>query len=268
MDKDTSICISIAANPGNFGSTFHNSAYKFLGLNWVYLPRKVESVSQLGSVIEGIHALGIRGCSVSMPHKEAIIKYIDELDISAEKIRAINTIQRQEGGALKGYNTDFYGYKKSIEGIDIKEKKIMMVGAGGVARAIAHAIVEEKGQLVIANRTFEKALSLSEELKCDVLPWDQLTDTSGYLFVNATSVGMRSPTSMVVPVEVLARFEVIQDVVIDPVQTLLLREAKKQGKRIIHGIKMCVYQAAEQFNIYTGLDAPSEVIAKALPIYR
>jgi len=88
INKDTVLCISIAAKPGNFGSNFHNSSYKYLNLNWVYIPRKVGSSSDLKKTIKGVRALGIKGCSVSMPHKGKVIQYLDELDISAERIGA------------------------------------------------------------------------------------------------------------------------------------------------------------------------------------
>ena len=147
IDRDTTLCISIAAKPGNFGARFHNSAYSLLGLNWVYLPRRVETLSELQVVIKAVRVLGIKGCSVSMPHKEDVIQYIDQTDSSAEKIGAVNTIKLQNDGSLKGFNTDFYGAKKALEKADIEGQKVVMVGTGGVAKAIGLAVIELGGEL-------------------------------------------------------------------------------------------------------------------------
>ena len=149
VNRKTEVCISIATKPGNFGSAFHNSAYDLLGLNWVYIPRKVESATDLERAINGVCALNIKGCSVSMPYKETVIKYLDELDISAEKIGAVNTIKQLNDGTLKGYNTDFYGAKKALEKAEIKGKEVLMIGAGGAAKAVGLAVRELGGDLTI-----------------------------------------------------------------------------------------------------------------------
>ncbi|MBL7072007.1 MAG: shikimate dehydrogenase [Candidatus Omnitrophica bacterium] len=264
IDANTIVCISIAARPGNFGAHFHNTAYSLLGLNYLYIPRKIESAMELKSAISSVRALGIGGCSVSMPHKESVIKYLDGLDRSAERIGSVNTIKRLMNGSLRGYNTDYYGAKRALRGVNIKGKEVLMVGAGGVAKAIGLAVKELGGRLTIANRTYEKAKKIGGRLKANVISWKELNHARGYLLINATSVGMRDPASMIVPKEVIARFEVVKDVVLYPEQTKLLKEAKKLGKQIIPGTLMCAYQAAKQFNIYTGLNAPKEVISKIL----
>jgi shikimate dehydrogenase len=140
INTETTLCISIAAKPGNFGANFHNSAYKHLNLNWVYLPRKVVSAADLERAINGVRALDTKGCSVSMPHKETVIQYLDDFDISAERIGAVNTIVQNESGFLKGYNTDFYGAKKALEKAEIKGKEVLMIGAGGAAKAVGLAV--------------------------------------------------------------------------------------------------------------------------------
>ena len=113
ISKDTEVCISIAGKPGDFGARFHNTAYRVLGLNWIYVPRRIDT-AQLKSVIEAVRVLNICGCSVSMPHKTEVMKYLDNVDQLASKIGAVNTIVRQSDGTLKGYNTDFYGAKRAI----------------------------------------------------------------------------------------------------------------------------------------------------------
>lgn len=267
INKDTVVCISIAAKPGNFGVNFHNSAYKHLNLNWVYLPRKVVSATDLERAINGVRALDIKGCSVSMPHKEAVVRFLEELDLSTERIGAVNTIVQNENRTLKGYNTDFYGAKKALETAEIKGKKVLMIGAGGAAKAVGLAVKELRGVLTIANRTYVKAKELGEKLNAKVISWEQVNNSSGYLLINATSVGMKNPDEMIVKEDVIRNFDLIMDVIIYPTETKLLRIAKEMGKEMIPGTLMCVYQAAEQFKIYTGLDAPEKVINNTLKAF-
>ncbi|MBC8490085.1 MAG: shikimate dehydrogenase [Bacteroidetes bacterium] len=267
INKDTIVCISIAAKPGNFGANFHNSAYKHLNINWVYLPRKVVSATDLERAINGVRALSIKGCSVSMPHKEAVVRFLDELDLSAERIGAVNTIVQNDNGDLKGYNTDFYGSKKALEKTEIKGKEVLMLGAGGVAKAVGLAVKELGGVLTIANRTYDRAIELSEKLKTRAIHWEQVKNSSAYLLINATSVGMKKSNEMVVNEEVINNFDVVMDVVIYPAETKLLRIAKEKGKEVIPGIFMCVYQAAEQFKIYTGFDAPKEIVDRTIKVF-
>ena len=264
INKDTKVCISIAEWPGNFGATFHNMGYNVLNLNFIYIPRKVNA-EQLEGAINSIKALNIVGCSVSMPHKVNIIQYLDSLDFSAKRIGAVNTVVRQDNSTLKGYNTDFYGAKSVLQKhSDIKGKKVLLIGAGGVAKAIGYAVKDLGGKLTITNRTDHKAKDLSKQLNTDFIHWDQLRNTDGHMLINATSVGMRDPYSTVVSKEIIDNFNIVKDVVIYPSKTRLLREAQKLGKQIISGTLMCVYQAGEQFKIYTGFETPPEVITKTL----
>ena len=264
INKETELCISIAAKPGSFGAEFHNTSYRYLGLNWVYIPRKVETTTALEAAINGVRSLGIRGCSVSMPHKGAVIKYLDELDKSAEKIGAVNTIRQNEDGRLKGYNTDYYGARKALEKATIQDRKVLMIGAGGVAKAVGLAVKDMGGKLTVVNRTYVNAERLGNKLEADLIEWGQLQNENGHLLINATSVGMRDPHTMVVTKDVIDRFNIIMDVVIYPACTKLLNTAEELGKQIIPGTLMCVYQAAEQFRIYTGLNAPKKIISNTL----
>ena len=267
INKDTSVCISVAENPGNFGANFHNTAYNLLGFNWTYIPRKVENATELEKAINGVRVLDIKGCSVSMPYKETVIQYLDDLDVSAERIGAVNTIVQKENGNLKGYNTDFYGAKKALEKAEIKGKKVLMIGAGGAAKAVGLAVKELGGILTVANRTYDRAKELIKKLNEKVIPWEQVNNSSGYLLINATSVGMKSLNEMIVKEEIIRNFTMVMDVVIYPAETKLLRIAKETGKEVIPGTLMCVYQAAEQFKIYTGFDAPEKVIKSTLKAF-
>lgn len=263
MNKETSICISIAARPGNFGCNFHNAAYKDLNLNWIYIPRKLTESSDLKSLVHSIRTLNFKGCSVSMPHKEKIINYIDNLDESALKIGAVNTIVN-DGDNLIGYNTDYYGAKMSLEKNNIDGKNVLMIGAGGVAKAVGLAIKDLGGNLKIANRTYENVLIIAKKLKAEIVPWEKINNISAHLLINATSVGMMNQKEMIVDKNIINNYDTVMDVVIYPAETKLLRTAKDLGKKIIPGTLMCVFQAARQFKLYTGLDAPPSIINKTI----
>jgi len=225
------------------------------------------SATDLEKAINGVRAMDIKGCSVSMPYKETVIQYLDDLDISAVRIGAVNTILQNENGNLKGYNTDFYGAKKALEKSEIKGKEVLMLGAGGAAKAVGLAVKELGSVLTIANRTYKRAKELSEKLNAKVIPWEQMVNSSGYLLVNATSVGMKSPNEMIVKEDVIRNFSGVMDVVIYPAETKLLKIAKETGKKVIPGTLMCVYQAAKQFKIYTGFDAPEVIVDRTIKAF-
>lgn len=267
INNNTVVCISIAEKPGNFGANFHNTSYDILGMNWVYFPREITNASDLEGAIHGVRSFGIRGCSVSMPYKEKVIQYVDEMDTYAERIGAVNTILQTKNNNLKGYNTDFYGAKTALETTEIKGKDVLLIGAGGVAKAVGLAVTALGGILTISNRTYDKAKELSEKLDAKVIPWEQINNSSGFLLINATSVGMKDPNKMIVNENMIKKFNVIMDVVIYPSETKLLKVAKNIGKEIIPGTLMCVYQASKQFKIYTGFNAPEEVIKNTLKAF-
>ena len=148
MNKDTNICISIASQPSNFGAYFHNQAYKSLGMNWVYLPRQVTNIDELKSAISAVRSLDIKGCSVSMPFKEIVIDFIDEMDLSAKITGAVNTILNCDG-VLKGFNTDMFGAKKVASNFSLSKKQVLI---------IKHLISKKfpKINLVICNTVREK----------------------------------------------------------------------------------------------------------------
>ena len=263
ISNNTKLCISIASVPGNFGMNFHNSSYKFLNLDWIYIARQVKNITELKNVVSGIRALDIKGCSVSMPHKEMVRQFLDDIDGPAKEIGAINTI-KNNNNELKGYNTDFYGAKKALQKVRIKGEKVIMIGAGGVAKAVGYAVKELGGHLTIANRDFERGKGLSNKLNAKTITLEQVRNSSGYLLINATPVGMKNTNEMIVEKDVINNYDVIMDLVIYPAETKLLRLASELDKIIIPGTLMCVYQAAEQFKIYTGLDAPDQVIKSTI----
>lgn len=267
IDKNTNLCISIASQPGNFGAEFHNFLYEYFKLNWIYKPCKVGD-GDLEKIVNGVISMGIVGCSVSMPHKEKIMNYLDEVDTFAESIGSVNTVTQRKKGYLKGYNTDYYGAFKSIKEYNINDKNVLLIGAGGVAKSIGLAVSNLGGKLVIANRTLEKAIYLSDKLKSKYLDWNQINQINGCLLINATPIGMKNKNNMIVNEKIINNFEVVMDVVVNSYDTKMIETAKKLNKKIIPGVKMCLYQAIKQFEIYTGVILTKNEIDNLLNKYK
>lgn len=248
VNKDTKICISIAELPGTFGKKFHNEAYEKLRVNFAYIPLKV-APNQLESMMQLVRT-NFRGCSVSMPHKIEVMQYLNNLDESAEKVGAVNTILNEDG-VLTGFNTDYYGIKTALKPYEIEGKTAVLLGAGGFARAIGYALKDIGAKILISNRTESKAKELADKLEADIFPWEERNNQSGYVFINATSVGMYNPENSIVDMDILDNFDVIVDAVVQH-ETKLQREAKIRGKNLLSEVGRTVYQGAKQVEIYTG----------------
>ncbi len=254
-------------------SAMHNAAFNSLGLDYVYLPFRVEK-ERLASAIEGVRALNIRGINVTIPHKVAVMPLLDGLDPLAERIGAVNTILN-DNGHLQGYNTDAGGFLKALlaGGIDPAGKRVVILGAGGASRAVSFALAERGAALVILNRPLEMdwavelAASLSrfsdKEVKALELNEQNLRAALGPadILVNATSVGM-SPNVSQTPVakRLLRSGLVVLDVIYNPVTTRLLAEAREAGAETIGGLGMLVWQGALAFEMWTGLKAPADIM--------
>ncbi len=253
----------------------HNAAFESLGLEYIYLPFKVKS-EDLKKAIEGARALNIRGLNVTIPHKVAVLPLLDELDVLAQKIGAVNTIVNS-GGILKGYNTDAGGFLKPLllKGVELSGKKVVVLGAGGSSRAISFILAQKGANLIILNRTFERAIKLAQIIeetlgrRSEALPLDKENLSQALakadILVNTTSIGMtphidESP----VPAELLKPGLLVYDIVYNPLKTRLLKEAEKAGAEIIPGFEMLLWQGASSFKLWTGIEAPVEVMRKAL----
>lgn len=252
----------------------HNAAFKHLKLDFIYIAFKVSRVS-LRKALQGAKALGIRGLNVTMPLKTAVIPYLDKLDKNAERIGAVNTIFNDDG-TLIGYNTDGLGALQALKakGHSPFNKKILILGAGGAARAVAFILCKEAATLKILNRTWEKAKNLADELSeifnkkvgygklNEETLKSELKETD--ILINATSVGMapygnKTPVNM----ELLHYNLTVFDMVYYPPETRLLKEAKAVGAETVDGIHMLVHQGALSFEIWTGRKAPVNVMMKA-----
>ena len=249
----------------------HNAAFRKMGLDYLYVPFRVKK-EELGKAVEGMKALNIKGLNVTIPHKVSIIPFLDELDPLAERIGAVNTIVNDDG-ILTGYNTDATGFLQALleGGIEPKGKNIVILGAGGSSRAISFVLAERGANLVIANRTSDKAEELAtrlsklfnREAKALALNGENLASTlkETDILINTTSVGM-TPDINEAPVtyELLKSSLVVCDIVYNPIKTRLLREAEATGAKTISGVDMLVWQGALAFEKWTGLKAPVELM--------
>jgi len=238
----------------------HNGAFQRMGLNALYLAFEVH---RLDEAIRGIRGLGIRGVSVTTPFKTRIIPFLDQLEDIAEKIKAVNTVSLEEG-RLIGYNTDGCGALNALEEeVDLSGKRILLLGCGGAARAIAFGLKEQGTQVTIANRTSDHARALAEELGLDYLPLSSLGKLEAQVVINATSLGMPPLEEQTpFPKELLQPGMTVMDIVYKPLQTKLLREASEKGCQVIDGLAMLAHQGAAQCQIWTGKKPEIEAIKK------
>ena len=253
----------------------HNAAFKKLGLNCIYLPFCVTR-RYLKSAIMGMRALNIRGFNVTTPYKTAIVKFLDELDESAQEVGAVNTILNDEG-RLIGYNTDGLGAVRALEeqDADPSDKRIALIGAGGAARAIAFTLARRARSIFILNRTQHRAFKLAKDIERRLgkkILVRSLTRNSllgvlreADILINATPVGMYPRTGQTVATrKVLHTGMVVFDIIYNPVKTRLLSEAEAAGAKTITGVGMLVHQGAEAFKIWTNHSPPVEVMRRAV----
>ncbi len=253
----------------------HNAAFKELGIDYVYLPFRVKK-EDVGKAIAGMKALNIKGLNVTIPHKVAVLQFLDKLDTLAEKIGAVNTIVNDDG-VLSGYNTDAAGFLQALleKGFEPKGKKVVILGAGGASRAVSFILADRGAQLTILNRRLELdwatelasriSQTFGKEVKALELTRENLLRAldKADILVNTTSVGMSPDTDQTpVNVELLRPDLVVYDIVYNPIKTRLLREAKIAGAKTISGIDMLVWQGVLAFEKWTGQKAPVELMRK------
>lgn len=255
-----------------------NAALEYLGLNIVYLPFEVNP-TLLGEALKAIVTLNILGVNVTIPYKEEVAKYLDEWDEESRLIKAVNTI-KNSNGRLLGFNTDSKGFLMALtESLEFhpRKKDILIVGAGGAARAVIVSLAKERaGSITIANRTVPKALKLISEFKeifreTDFAALDLQEVKTGKFFkenridllVNATSVGIKGET-LGLPLKDLSNSTKILDLVYSPSRTPLVIEAQSYGLSSQDGSEMLIYQGALSFEIWTELKAPLFIMRKAL----
>jgi shikimate dehydrogenase len=240
----------------------HNAAFRALGLDAVYLAFDVPP-DQLAGAMAGARALGVRQLAVSIPHKQAVMEHLDEVEETARRIGAVNTVTRCDG-RLVGSNSDWIGAIRALEReCDLKDRRAVVLGAGGTARAVVFGLVERGARVTVLNRSVDRARKLAGALGADAAgALSELADIGHDVLVNTTSVGLRDDRS---PVEAdhIDPGAVVLDAVYDPARTRLLRDAEARGARVVTGKWMLVHQAAEQLSLWTGRAAPLEVMADA-----
>jgi shikimate dehydrogenase len=257
------LCGSISRYPVSMGAAMHRAGYRALDLAFTYVPF---AVSDLAGAVRGMRALGIRGLGVSMPFKLDVIPLIDELDPLARQIGAVNTIVNDDGH-LVGHNTDWIGALRALEEVaSVRDARVLLLGAGGAARAVAYGLQQRGAVTTIANRNLERAAILAREVGADARPIDEAQRAGDYdVVINASSVGMAN-VDLTSPIDASAIRPgmLIMDIVYKPIETALVATARRCGARVIHGGRMLLHQAARQFELYTGRDAPLEAMDTAL----
>ncbi|MCL1980694.1 MAG: shikimate dehydrogenase [Proteobacteria bacterium] len=244
----------------------HNAAFAHLGINGVYLPMRP---ADLADGFRGLRSLGFIGVSVTVPFKVAIMDFLDAIDPVARKIGAVNTLvfERTET-AIRciGHNTDWLGSNRALaEVIDLSGRTVLLIGAGGAARAVGFGLIEAGARVLLTNRTEAKGYELAAQMGCRFISAAELPQVQADALINTTSVGM-APHQDDLPIdpELLSHFPVVMDIVYAPLTTRLLREAAARGCRAIDGLTMLQYQGAAQFTLWTGREAPHPVMRQAL----
>ena len=275
MIKGSTNIVGLIGHPveHSFSPPMHNAAFEALGMDYAYVAFDVDPLN-LKSAIDGAKSLNIKGFNVTIPHKIEVMKHLDEIDEVAALIGAVNTIDFKD---MKGYNTDGIGAVKAIEEVtSIKNKNVVIAGAGGASRAISFYIAKYGADsLTILNRNVEKADNLAKdvsnsnlinEVKSDSMSEINSHVTDADILIDTTPVGMH-PNVDDEPIVLADNMHddlVVFDAVYNPNDTVLIKEAVKAGAKPVYGIKMLLYQGAESFRIWTGCDAPVDVMEDAL----
>lgn len=266
LNKDMTLCISLAGRPSNIGTRFHNYLYDELGLNFAY---KAFATRDLEGAIRGVRALGIRGCSVSMPYKEAVIPLVDELTASAGAIDSVNTIVNDDGH-LAAYNTDYEAVATLIgqHALD-PAASVLVRGSGGMAKAVVAAFRDAGfGQLTVLARNEDAGRALADKYGYRWVRQDP--QPGAEIIVNVTPLGMDGPDAGVLafPLSHVEAAGTVFDVVAFPAQTPLVRAARAAGKQVISGAEVIALQAARQFELYTGVHITVDQVERAAAFSR
>ncbi|MDM7884661.1 shikimate 5-dehydrogenase [Curtobacterium sp. RHCKG23] len=262
LNKDMQVCISLAARPSNIGTRFHNFLYDELGLNFAY---KAFTTTDLPGAVAGIRALGIRGCSVSMPFKEAVIPLVDVIEDSAEAIRSVNTVVNDDG-VLTASNTDYEAVAALLRTHEVDPAaRVVLRGSGGMAKAVTAAF---RGagfdHLTVVARNTTAGPALAEQYGFDWVPVEQQAPEADVL-VNVTPLGMRGADEDTLAFEQdrIDAASTVFDVVAFPAETPLVRAGRASGTRVVTGAEVIALQAARQFERYTGVALTDDQVQRA-----
>lgn len=266
----------------SFSPVMHNAALAAAGLNWAYVPLPVQS-EDVKTAVFGLRALGFKGCNVTVPHKQAVMPYLDAIDPAAQAIGAVNTIvveeekdeERREkseerGAKLVGYNTDWLGFLRDVamQGVNVASQTCLVLGAGGSARAVVYALQQAGAQVHLLARRPEQAYQLIQDLAAanSVIVAERPFSHPYTLIVNTTPLGMTphtetSPWPDDTPIPTTA---FVYDLVYNPRQTKLIRQAQAAGCRTANGLGMLLQQGALAFRLWTGVEPDVRMMREKL----
>ncbi|MBN2515644.1 MAG: shikimate dehydrogenase [Deltaproteobacteria bacterium] len=240
----------------------HNAVFDTLKLDARYIALRVENARD---IIVHMRRMNITGASITIPHKTALMKYLDEFTDSSRRIGAVNTVVHSDG-TMKGDNTDWIGLTCALrESLTITGKTFAILGAGGAARAVVFGILEEGGTSVIFNRTTRKGEMMAREFGCEFHPMEDIGKISADCLINTTPVGL-SPDAerSTVSKDILPNFAWVMDIIYNPLKTKLLQDAEESGCSIISGLSMFVHQGAEQLKIWMNVQPPLDFMKKVI----
>lgn len=235
------------------------------GIDGAYVPLPI-APENLGEAVAGLKAMGFAGWNITVPHKEAILPYLDGFTPDAQAIGAVNTVIRQADGTYLGHNTDGFGFIENLKdgqpGFSAEGKTVLLIGAGGACRAVVHSLlVDGAAKIFIANRSLDKAQALADAMgpKCQAVGLDQTHALSAEtdLLINATSLGMTGKPDLPLTFDLLPKEALVTDLVYTPLETPLLAWAKARGNPVVDGLGMLLHQARAGFEAW--FDQPVEV---------
>ena len=263
MSAPITLCGSFSQHAVMLGAAMHNAGYAALRLQFRYIPFEVHDIV---AAVAAIRSLSIRGIGVSVPFKRVVMPLLDTLDGVAESIGAVNTIVN-EGGVLRGHNTDWQGAVRALTEVTaVRHKHVLLLGAGGAARAVAAGLQRRGAQLTVCNRSDAAAVQLAASYGAQQLDYAKRAHAIDFdIIVNASSAGMANVClDSPLPAHALRSGQLVMDAVYKPLQTQLLKHARAAGARVIDGSRMLLHQAAAQFELYTGERAPLQAMDRAL----
>lgn len=281
IDGYTRTC-GLIGNPveHTMSPAIHNTIAEEMGQNLVYVPFHVPE-GKVREAVEGAYALNLLGCNVTVPYKSAVIPWLKELDPLADRIGAVNTLVRTQGG-FKGYNTDMPGLYRALasDGIALRGEHVILLGAGGVARAVAVMLADEAEEILILNRTVENAQAIADEINgytgrktVRALPTDgyrQLPGERRYLAIQATNVGMfpKTEEAVIGDAGFYERIHTGYDLIFNPADTKFMQLTRRAGGRAFNGLKMLLYQGIIAYELWTGTEITKESEEKAYDAMR
>ncbi len=255
----------------SFSPVIHNTLSKILNHNIVYTPFEVKP-ENLKHAIKGAYNLGIKGLNITVPHKQEVINYLCEIDTLAEQIGAVNTLKYESNG-YKGYNTDLYGLKSCLDsrGINLKDKNVVIIGAGGASKSIAiMCALENIKRLFIINRTINNAHSLAQNIlkyynvDIEILNYDEVSKLNNIdVCIQTTSIGMTPNTNT--PIhnkDFFYNIKIAVDIIFNPWKTEFLKQAEQAGCQIINGFDMLYFQAVKSYEIWWDINISEDIKAK------